>query len=97
MEQFLSACGLLCGKCNFFKNSCNGCFSVKGSTFWAKEMMPNKTCPLYQCSINDKKYRNCGQCKELPCKTFNEFKDPNASEEEHKKSLKERINRLKSS
>jgi hypothetical protein len=93
----LSACGIICDDCEFFNKTCTGCINVKGSTFWAKEMMPNKVCPLFDCSVNKNKYRNCGDCKELPCKMFSEMKDPNSSEEEHQKSLRIRVAALKNS
>jgi hypothetical protein len=50
-------------------------------------MMPSKICPLYDCSVNSKKFRNCGDCAELPCKMFRDMKDPNSTDEEHQKSL----------
>jgi hypothetical protein len=96
MEELLSACGLLCNECEFYPEKCQGCTAVKGSTFWAKEMMPDKTCPIFQCSCIEKGYNNCGQCNELPCKKFTDLKDPNASEEEAQKSLNDKIARLKS-
>ena len=92
----VSACGLTCTGCQFYKNPCNGCYEVKGKTFWAEELMPNKICILYNCSINEKEYKKCGNCKELPCKKFKELKDPNITEEEHIKSIKERVDLLKS-
>jgi len=91
----LSACGLICDECEFYNKTCTGCINVKGSTFWAKEMMPIKVCPLYDCSVNKKSYKNCGDCHELPCKMFREMKDPNSSEEEHQKSLITRAERLR--
>lgn len=94
MTTVLSACGLLCNECDF-KNQCNGCYKVKGRTFWAKEIMPNKTCPLFNCSVTERKFNSCGQCAELPCKKFTELKDPNITIEEHEKSINERIRRLK--
>jgi len=94
MDQILSVCGLICNECEYFKTNCQGCYSVKGSTFWVKEM-PDKICPLYRCAINDNQYNNCGQCSQLPCKTFREFKDPNLSDEQNEKSLAERVTRLK--
>jgi len=81
MNQILSACGLLCDKCEYFDNHCGGCYTVKGSTFWAKEAMPDRICPLYKCSVIDHKYNHCGQCVELPCKKFTDLRDPNISEE----------------
>lgn len=91
----LSACGLIFDECEFYVKECNGCIAVKGQTFWAKEMMPDKTCPLFNCSVNDKGFKSCGDCEELPCKMFREMKDPNSSDEEHKLSLIQRVARLK--
>ena len=94
--MILSACGLKCDECEFFNTTCTGCTNVTGSTFWAKEMMPNKTCPLYDCSVNKKKYHNCGDCGDLPCEMFRNMKDPNASDEEHQKSIILRVAALTS-
>ena len=93
--MILSSCGLICDECEFYGKECKGCFAVKGQTFWAKEMMPNKTCPLFNCSENIKGFNSCGECEELPCKMFREMKDPNSSDEEHKLSLVQRVERLK--
>ena len=93
--MILSACGLICDHCEFFNNTCDGCISVKGSTFWSKEMMPDKVCPLYNCAVNTKKYKNCGPCSELPCKMYREMKDPDSTDEEHQKSLITRIAALR--
>jgi len=93
--MLLSACGLICDECEFFGKQCNGCLAVKGQTFWALEMMPNKTCPLYHCSVNEKGFKSCGDCAELPCKIFREMKDPNSTDEEHQLSLSQRVERLK--
>ncbi|HCU22617.1 MAG TPA: hypothetical protein DF698_06995 [Candidatus Atribacteria bacterium] len=94
MNQVLLVCGLVYNECEYFKTKCQGCYAVQGSTFWAKEM-PGKICPLYQCAINDNQLSSCGQCSQLPCKTFTEFKDPNLSDEQNEKSLIERVTRLK--
>ena len=91
----LSACGLVCSECEFFEKECKGCHAVKGQTFWALEHMPTKVCPLYNCSVNQRHYKDCGDCAELPCTTFREMKDPNSTDEQHQKSLVERVARLK--
>lgn len=91
----LSVCGLKCDECEFFNKSCTGCINVKGSTFWAIEMMPSKVCPLYDCPVNKRGYKNCGDCAELPCNTFREMKDPNSTDEEHQKMLLQRVALLK--
>jgi hypothetical protein len=91
----LSVCGLKCNECEFFNKTCNGCVAVKGSTFWAIEMMPSKVCPLFDCAVNKKGFKDCGDCAELPCKMFREMKDPKTSDEEHQKMLLERVKLLR--
>ena len=93
--MILSACGLRCDECEFYNVTCTGCINVKGSTFWAKEMMPSKICPLYDCSVNKKGLKDCGGCSELPCKMFREMKDPNSTEEQHQLSLIARVAALR--
>ncbi|MEI6123868.1 MAG: DUF3795 domain-containing protein [Bacteroidota bacterium] len=95
-NKLISACGLVCTECEFFLNQqCHGCYAVKGATFWAKEMMPTQVCPLFDCSVNSRGYRSCGNCEELPCATFLQMKDPSISDEEHTKQLAVRQQRLK--
>jgi hypothetical protein len=89
--MLVSACGLICNECHFFRKECAGCFNVSGSPFWAKDITQNGVCPLYDCSINERGYKNCGDCKELPCTMFTDLKDPNVSEEEHRKALEKRV------
>jgi hypothetical protein len=93
--MILSACGLICDECEYFNKSCTGCIAVKGSTFWAKEMLPSKVCPMYDCSVNKKGLKNCGGCAELPCKLFHDMKDPKSTDEEHKNSIVIRASRLR--
>ena len=89
-----SACGITCTECPFFGKECPGCYAVKGKTFWAAGATRNGVCALYDCSVNARNYSSCGDCAELPCKTFLEQKDPNSSEEEHRKSIEVRVKAL---
>lgn len=93
--MLLSACGLKCDECEFFNKTCKGCYNVQGSTFWAIEMMPEKVCPLYDCSVNKKGLKSCGGCNRLPCELFLRMKDPNSTEEEHQESILKRVALLK--
>ncbi len=93
--MLLSACGLLCDECHFFNDACQGCFSLQGKPFWTKEATTSGICPIYDCSINDREYKDCGDCDELPCKIFLDLKDPNITEEEHKESIEKRVSVLK--
>jgi hypothetical protein len=94
-KQIISTCGLVCNECEFYGNKCSGCYAVKGSTFWANEMMPTKVCPLFDCSVNERGYHSCGNCAELPCSTFVQMKDPNITKEEHIRMLSVRQELLK--
>lgn len=91
----ISACGLNCSDCNFLNNPCPGCYEVIGKTFWAKDHTPKGVCPLFDCSVNKKKLKHCGECQELPCKQFYDLKDPNISEQEHYESINKRVNNLR--
>jgi hypothetical protein len=93
--MLLSACGLKCDECEFFKKTCSGCYNVKGSTFWAQEMMPEKVCPLFDCAVNKKELISCGGCGLLPCELFLKMKDPKSTDEEHKASILKRVELLK--
>lgn len=93
----ISACGLLCEECEFFNKTCTGCYNVKGSTFWALEMMPEKVCPLFNCAVNEKRFINCGGCPELPCKMFREMKDPGITDQQHEEYLIKRVALLRES
>ena len=55
----------------------------------------HKGLSLYDCSVNTRNYKDCGDCAELPCKMFREMKDPNSTEEQHQKSLLTRVSLLR--
>ena len=86
-----SACGLICEECPYYKKECGGCYFTQGKPFWAAEATPNGVCPIFDCSVNKKKFKNCGDCSELPCKIFTGLKDPNISEVEHHISIQKRV------
>jgi len=92
----ISACGLKCTECQFFNNPCAGCYKVEGKTFWALEAMPKKVCTLYNCAVQERKYKSCGECIELPCKKFKDLKDPKITEEQHLAGIDKRVDLLKS-
>jgi hypothetical protein len=93
--MILSTCGLKCDECKFYNKTCSGCRNVKGSTFWAIEMMPAKVCPLYDCAVNQRGFRDCGDCSELPCATFLQMKDPATTDEEHQRMIGVRVSLLR--
>jgi hypothetical protein len=86
-------CGLRCSECEFNPQVCPGCNAVEGKTFWASNM-PDGTCPLYACSVHTRGYSTCGECDELPCKEFEDLRDPSVTVAEHSKGVEERVHRL---
>jgi hypothetical protein len=58
-------------------------------------MLPLKVCPLYDCAVNQRGYKDCGECAELPCATFLQMKDPAISDEEHQRMIAVRVDLLK--
>lgn len=92
----ISACGLFCNDCPFFNKDCKGCYNLKGSPFWTKQATKTGICPIYDCSINQKTYSNCGECNELPCQIYIQLKDPNITDKEHQESIQKRVKNLRS-
>jgi hypothetical protein len=45
--------------------------------------------------VNQRGYKDCSDCPELPCATFLQMKDPSTSDEEHKRMLKMRVDLLR--
>ena len=92
--MILSVCGLRCDQCNFFPEDCAGCPEMQGKPFWTRGT-PEKACGIYLC-VSDKKKNSCGECSELPCGKFDATRDPAVSEDDHRKGILDRVNRLKS-
>lgn len=88
----LSCCGTECKKCKCYGTMCKGCNESFGKVFHAPE---GKACPIYECSVNQKKQKGCGDCSSVPCDIWRKTKDPSFSEEEFEQNMKERIERLK--
>lgn len=89
----IARCGLDCSECYAYPHDCTGCKEVDGKPFWTKEVGVEQ-CQLYGCSA-EKSFQHCGDCKELPCKTWYEMKDPSWSDEEHLQGIKDRVKRLR--
>ena len=88
----LSCCGTECTECEFYGTMCKGCNASSGKVFHAPE---GQACPIYECSINQKKLGGCGACSNVPCDIWRRTKDPSFSEEEFEQNILERVNRLK--
>jgi len=103
MNKDISVCGIdcavaceVCNKSNpeFAEKPCRGCNAEEGKLFWTKYLGLD-TCPIYQCCVNEKQFRHCGECPQLPCSIYFNTKDPSISEEEHQKKIQERVEMLK--
>ena len=88
----LSCCGTECTKCGFYGTMCRGCNASLGKVFHAPE---GQACPIYECTINQKKLKGCGACSNVPCDIWRKTKDPSFSEEEFERNIQERVNRLR--
>ena len=92
-KNLAAVCGLFCGTCEHLNTKCRGCGNQEGKPFWTT-MMKVESCPLYNCCVNTKQLEHCGLCSELPCKTFNELRDPSLRDEEADEALFVRENDL---
>lgn len=90
--NMLSCCGTECVRCGCYGTLCRGCNASEGRVFHAPE---GHACPIYECSINQKKLNGCGACSSVPCDIWRKTKDPSFSEEEFEQNIQERIGRLK--
>lgn len=88
----ISCCGADCSGCGCFGNMCKGCNASLGKVFHVPE---GQACPIYECSINQKGMKGCGECGNVPCEIWRRTKDPGYTEEEFERNIQERVNRLK--
>lgn len=93
-DKRFAPCGVDCGGCKEYTNSCKGCVGVEGKPSWVS-YIGKETCPLYDCPINEKKYKSCGDCINLPCEKFLNLRDPSMSDEEFENGIKARLEILK--
>jgi len=91
----ITVCGVYCEtECHALGTECAGCHQLKGKISWAK-YINKEVCPIYEC-IEQKGYKTCMDCEELPCKLWLvDTKNPATSDEEYAKHLKDRIKNLK--
>ena len=89
----ISVCGVNCEGCPHFHQDCAGCEALAGKVYWAQYIGAD-VCPIYKC-VGEKAYRNCGACPQIPCHIWVNLKDPSWSDEEHQKSIRDRLAVLK--
>ena len=54
-----------------------------------------QACPIYECVVNQKDMKGCGECEHIPCDIWRKTKDPAFTEEEFERNIQERVDRLK--
>ena len=90
----MSCCGVICSECEFFPTDCGGCPDIKGKAFWL-QFTEEDICGIYDCCIQQKGFKHCGHCSELPCNLFLESKDPTKTKAENEGILAKQIQQLK--
>ena len=88
----VSCCGTECANCDYYGTMCQGCNASFGKVVHAPE---GQACPIYECTINQKKLKGCGACSNVPCDIWRKTKDPSFAEEEFEQNIQERVNRLR--
>ncbi|HII92483.1 MAG TPA: DUF3795 domain-containing protein [Methanosarcina sp.] len=91
--MMICVCGVNCDGCPHLNNECTGCNAIEGKVYWAQHIGAD-VCPVYKC-VKEKGYQNCGDCSQIPCELWVSLKDPSLSEEEHQKSIQNRLLVLK--
>jgi hypothetical protein len=91
----ISACGIDCAGCEYKKDCGGSCHEGGGKPFYIKDFGV-EICPIFDCAVNKKGYRTCGECDELPCQIILGWRDPSMSEEAHVKAVNENAAFLKS-
>ena len=92
--MYLSPCGIRCDECPYLEQCGGNCSECGGKPFYAEDF-GIEVCPMYDCAVNQRGYTTCGECPELPCQLFYDWKDPEMTEEAHLQSIKDRVEDLK--
>lgn len=71
---------------------CNDCNEHKGVVFHCNK----KECSIYNCCVTKNGFKNCSECREVPCEIWKKTRNPKFSDEEFAKNIKERIEILNS-
>lgn len=90
----INCCGSICEKCGCYKNICKGCNESNGKVFFCQN---DTACPIYDCCVNNHKFKSCAKCSEVPCSLWKETRDPKFSDDEFEQNIIDRINNLQGS
>lgn len=89
-QQTFTVCGQDCGSCGCLGGLCPGCEAAGGQVFHSPE-----GCPIYRCVREEKGFRDCGQCGEIPCRIWQDTRDPAVSDEAFAADIRLRVDNLK--
>lgn len=89
-QDGLSVCGTDCSACGCFGSMCTGCNACEGKVFHSPE-----GCAIYDCTVNGKGFRHCGECEAAPCEIWMKTRDPKYSDEEFAENVRMRMEALK--
>lgn len=87
----LSCCGTDCSVCGCYGSLCKGCNTCEGKVFHAPQ---GSACPIYECAVKQKGFKNCGQCKEVPCSIWRNTRDPQYTDAQFEESIQSRVKAL---
>ena len=90
----ISPCGINCDTCHLKAQCGDGCQICGGKPFYIKGFGVEQ-CPIYDCSVNKRGHKTCGECNEVPCQLFYDWKDPSMSDEEHNQAIERNVSLLK--
>lgn len=71
-----------------------GCHAIEGKACWLHEVGLH-ICDFYECSVIERNLIHCGECEKIPCEKFWMNKNPNWTDEQHKKIVEDRTALLK--
>lgn len=94
MNKVFGACGCICSDCRIFEVECMGCHAIEGKACWLHEVGLD-ICDFYECSVIERNLIHCGECEKIPCEKFWMNKNPNWTDEQHKKIIEDRTALLK--
>lgn len=92
-QKMLSVCGSDCSSCACFGSLCEGCRQCEGKVFHQPEGTP---CAIYACTVNEKGFKHCGECTQMPCEIWMKVRDPKYSDEEFEENVRIRTEALRS-
>lgn len=89
-QRDLSVCGTDCSSCGCLGSMCTGCNACAGKVFHSPE-----GCAIYDCTVNRKGLKHCGECEAAPCEIWMKTRDPKFTDEEFDGNVRMRMEALK--